>query len=221
MAEFSWLIGTILCALGVALCTKANFGLSMLTAPAYIIHLAVSKILPWYTQGTSEYIFQAGLLLLICLLVKRFRIKYLLSFGTAVIFGLVIDGWLWVFGGSAPFSTLPMRLAAFAFGELITALSIAFVFRSYLPPQMAECLVMELSAHFKVPQGKIKQINDIVFLILSFLLSLILTGGFTGVGWGTIVITLVNAPLIQWWGKLLDRYMEFDPMFPRLKAWFD
>ena len=43
MNEIAWVLGIVLCALGVALCTKADFGLSMIAAPAYIIHVGMSR----------------------------------------------------------------------------------------------------------------------------------------------------------------------------------
>lgn len=221
MAEPAWLIGTILCAFGVVLCTKASFGLSMMAAPPYIIHVAVSEFLPWYTQGTSEYVWQAALLLLMCLLVKGFKLRYLLSFATAVFFGLAIDGWLCIFGGSRQFHSLPLRILAFAIGLPCISLSVAFVFRTYLPAQIAEYLVMEVARHYGMKQTKVKQINDITCLLLSFGLSFLLTGEFTGVGLGTIVISLTNASIIGFWGRVLDRVFDFGPMFPRLKSFFE
>jgi len=219
MAELAWLLGTALCAFGVVLCTKANLGLSMMAAPPYIVHVTLVKYFPWYSQGTSEYVWQTALLLLTCLLVRKFRFKYLLSFATGFLFGMMIDGWLFVLGGSASYGSLAARIAALLFGQTCIALSVAMVFKSYMPAQMPECLVMEVSAHFGIAQTKIKQINDISCLVLSFALALFLTGGFNGVGVGTIVITLINAPLIQLWGKVLDKFFEFDPMFPTLKKW--
>ena len=191
----------------------------MLAAPPYIVHVTLVKYIPWYSQGTSDYVWQTVLLLLTCLLVRKFRFKYLLSFATGFLFGMMIDGWLFVLGGSASYESLAVRIAALLFGQNCIALSVAMLFKSYMPAQMPECLVMEVSAHFGIAQTKVKQINDISCLVLSFALSLILTGGFTGVGIGTIVITLINAPLIQLWGKILDRFFEFDPMFPALKKW--
>lgn len=221
MGEVAWFVGTVLCAFGVVLCTKANLGLSMMAAPPYIIHVAASKLYPWYTQGTSEYIFQTVLLILMCVLVKRFRLKYILSFATAVFYGFVVDGWLLVFGGSGSFGGIVPRIVGFVAGVLCISLSVAMVFRSYLPPQIAECVVIEIAAYFKVEQSKVKMINDVSCLVLSFLLSVLLTGGFTGVGIGTVVVSFVNAPLILLWGKLLDRYVSFDPMFPGGKHWLD
>ena len=100
MNEIAWIIGIVGCALGVSLCTKANFGLSMIAAPPYIFHVAFRVRMPWLTQGTAEYIWQGILLLFMCIVTGRFHWKYLLSFGTAVISGLCIDFWLLLLGGN-------------------------------------------------------------------------------------------------------------------------
>lgn len=221
MGELAWLLGTILCGFGVVLCTKANFGLSMFAAPPYILHVVLVKLFPWYTQGTSEYIWQLLLLAVLCLLVMRFRLKYLMAYAVAILFGLVIDGWIFVFGGSEPFSTIPGRICAFALGELTISASVAMVFRSYMPPQIPECLVMEVAQRYGKSMAGVKQITDLTCLALSFVLSLVLTGGFTGVGIGTVIFTLCNASLIRLWGKVLDRYFTFEPAFPKWKSWLD
>ena len=221
MAEASWLIGTVLCAFGVVLCTKADFGLSMMAAPPYIIHVTLQKFFAWYTQGTSEYIWQAILLILMCVIVGKFKPKYLLCFLTSVFFGFCIDGWLLLFGGNGGFEDMWVRIASFIIGELSISLSVAFVFKTYLPPQIAECTVMEIAKRFNIAQTKIKLINDVSCLVLSFALSLILTKGFTGVGIGTVIITFANAPLIKLWTKLLDKLFDFDPLFPKLKERFE
>ena len=221
MAEWAWLIGTVLCAFGVVLCTKTDFGLSMMAAPPYIIHVTLKEFWAWYTQGTSEYIWQAVLLIIMCVIVGRFRPKYLLCFLTSVFFGFCIDGWLWLFGGNGGFEEIWVRIIAFIIGELSISLSVAFVFKTYLPTQIAECTVMEIAKRFNIAQTKVKLINDITCLVLSFALSLILTKGFTGVGIGTVIITFANAPLIKLWTRLLDKIFIFDPLFPKLKEGFE
>ncbi len=220
MNEISWVLGNVLCALGVAMCTKANFGLSMLAAPPYILHVVISKFLPWYSQGISEYGWQIILLVVMCLIVRKFKVKYLLSFLTVIIFGALIDFWLMVFGGNAPFDSLVMRIISFVLGELIVSLSVAFYFRSSLAPQMAECLVVEASQKFKTSPEKVKMINDISCAVLSVVLSLVLTGGFTGVGIGTILIAVLNAPLIKMWGRLLDKVFTFEMASERFARFY-
>ena len=216
MNEASWLLGNVLCALGVALCTKANFGLSMVAAPPYIFNQFFVKIFPWFTQGTAEYFFQALLLLVMCLLIRKFSFRYLFSFVTAVIFGKMIDAWLAIFGGQAAYEGIVPRIFAFAAGELITALAIAFFFRTDLPLNTYELFVVKVAEAFDLTTEKAKLIHDIALFTVSVLSTLLLFHGFVGVGIGTVVITLVNAWLIKMWGKLLDKLFDFKPLFPKL-----
>jgi uncharacterized membrane protein YczE len=221
MGEVAWILGNIICALGVALCTKASFGLSMMAAVPYVIHLAVSEYLPFYTQGVSEYVVQAMVFVIICIVVRRVRLKYFLSIITSVIFGILIDCWIFILGGGGAYSEVWMRIVAFVLGELSIALSIALYFRTYLPIQIAETLVTEISRVFNLKMDRVKLINDIGYLVLAVTLSLLLTENFKGVGIGTIIITIVNAPLIKLFGRLLDKTMSFEPIFPKVNAWID
>lgn len=215
MNEIAWVAGIVLCALGVCLITKADFGLSMIAAPAYILHTGFIKIFPWYTQGTSEYIFQGVLLILLCIAVRRFRFRYLLSFVTAVLFGLTLDGWFFVFGGNAVYAGLAVRIFAFFMGSLSTGFAIAFFFRTRLPLQIYELVVTELSDRYGWKNTTVKQIYDAVSLLLSVLLAVLVNRSMTGIGIGTVILTVVNAPLIALSGKLLDRIFVFDSLFAK------
>ena len=200
-----WLAGLILCALGLSLCTKSALGLSMIGAIPYILHLWLRDAFPWFTQGVAEYVWEAALLLIMCLIVRRFRAKYLLSFGTAVLSGLCIDGWLMMLGGNGAYESMAVRVIAFAAGVIITALAIACFFRTSLPLQVYELTVTEIADRYGKDKNKVKMGFDLSMLALAVALALLLTGGLNGVGAGTVIITLVNAPLIALFGKLLDK----------------
>ena len=219
MNEIAWACGVLLCAFGVALATKANLGLSMIAAPPYILHIFMDNFFPWYSQGTSEYIWQGVLLIVMCIIVRRFRVKYLLTFGCAVIFGLAVDGFLWLLGGSAAYATLAARIIAFIISEIITAIAIACYFRTDMPLPVYELVVSEIAKCYSLNMNKVKQVNDILMLALSVVLALILNRSFAGIGIGTIIITLVNASLIALAGKIMDTYCDFSPRFPQLIAW--
>ena len=88
-AELAYVMGMILCPLGVCLSAKSGFGVSMVVAPAYVLYLRISETLPWFTFGKSEYIFQGLLLILLGIAVRRFKWKYLLSFVTAFLYGMM------------------------------------------------------------------------------------------------------------------------------------
>lgn len=221
MNEAAWILGTLLCALGRVLCTKSGFGLSMIGAPPYIMHLRLVKVFPWFSQGTAEYVFQAFLLLTVYVLLKHLKIKHFLSFATAIILGLMVDGWLWILGGNNIYESYLLRVVAFSSGELFTALAIAFIFRTSLPLQMYEVFVVEFSEKFNIGKTRVKLWFDVSMLILSVILALTLNHNLNGVGIGTIIITVVNAPLIDYFGKLLDRVFIFDLRFPGLGKFFD
>ena len=218
MNEAAWVIGIFVCSLGVCLCTKADFGLSMIAAPPYILHYALRGILPWFTQGRAEYVWQAVLLFGMCLAVRRFRWRYLLSFAAAFVAGKSIDLWFLLLGGNGAYENMAVRILAFAAGELLTSVAIAFVFRTTWPVQIYELLVREIADRYSFDVNRVKMVNDVSLFVLSAALSFLLTGGFHGFGIGTVLITAVNAPLIALCGKVLDRRFTFDSRFPKLSS---
>ena len=216
MNEAAWVIGIFVCSLGVCLCTKADFGLSMIAAPPYILHYALRDFWPWFTQGGAEYVWQAVLLIGMCLAVRRFRWRYLLSFAAAFVAGKSIDLWFVLLGGTGVYGSMAVRIVAFILGELLTSVAIAFVFRTSWPVQIYELLVREIADRYSFDINRVKMANDISLFVLSAVLALVLTGGFHGFGVGTVIITAVNAPLIALCGKLIDRIFTFEPRFPKL-----
>lgn len=216
MNEAAWLLGILLCSLGVSLCTKAGFGLSMIAAPPYILHLKLSLLSPFFTQGVCEYLWQGLLLVVMCLGIGRFRLKYLLAFGTGVLFGFALDGWFLLFGGNGVCESMLLRILLFTLGETVTALAVAFYFRTGMPLQIYELVVTEFSRRYGIDETIMKRINDVAMLLLSVGLALLLHRSLQGIGVGTVIITAVNAVLIGRFGKLLDRLFTFEPRFPRL-----
>lgn len=90
--ELAYLVGIVLLAFSTAMMEKADFGLSMVVAPAYLVYLKLSQTLPFFTFGMAEYLLQGLLLVAMMLLLRRFRMSYLFSFVTAVFYGLLLDG---------------------------------------------------------------------------------------------------------------------------------
>lgn len=201
----NWVLSITLCSLGICLCTKASLGLSMIAAPPYIIHCFFRDTFSWYTQGTSEYIWEAVLIIVTCLAVQKFKPKYLLSVLTAVISGFVIDFWIWVFGGNGMYESLPARIIAFVLGSVIISIAIAFVFRTTLPPQVYELLVTEISEKYGFDKSRTKLVNDIAMFVITIVLARLLTHSWTGVGVGTVIVTFANAPMIKFFGKIIDK----------------
>lgn len=228
-SEALWLLGIIFVAFGVAICSKANLGVSMIAAPAFVIQEALASLLPWLSVGMTEYVIQGLMLLLLCLVIRRFHWHYLLAFAVAVIYGYTLNFFLWALGGIS-FDAVWLRWVMLIVGDLITGFGVACFFRTYLPLQVYELFVAELSNRFDFRIGRVKSIFDYTLLVLSLIMALTLFGDLTTFDWttigyasfhsiglGTLVTTLLNSPIIMLMGKLLDLLFDPTPLFPRLK----
>lgn len=223
--ELNWLLGALLVSLGVAICNRANLGVSMIAAPAFIIHDATSQVTSALSLGVIEYLVQGFIILLTCLIVKRFNWRYLLSFLTAVIYGYFIDMWMLIIG-TEPFDALWMRWVMLIVGDVVTAVGVAFFFRTYLPVEAYELCVHEIVRVHKFNFHKVKWIFDFSCLGVSIILAVSLFGDVTTFDWstiythsfhhiglGTIVTTIISAPIIRLVGKLIDVFFGEEPLF--------
>lgn len=230
-AELLWLFGTVFVALGVAICSKADLGVSMIAAPAFVLSEALSPLWNVLTVGAVEYIVQGVLLALLCVVVRRFSLRYLLAFAVAVIYGYTLDLFLWLLSGVS-FDAVWLRWIMLLVGDVLVAFGVACFFRTYLPLQVYELFVAELADRFHLNINKTKWAFDIALLIVSITLALTLFGdvgsfdwttigyrSFHSIGLGTLVTTAINSPIISLMGKLLDRFFDPAPRFPRVKAW--
>ena len=200
--ELCFVLGIILLAFSATCMAKSDLGLSMVVAPAYLLHLKIG-----ISFGTAEYCLQAVLLLLMMLILRRFRLTYLLSFLTAVIYGVVLDAFMLII--EFPELSMMARVALFVVGLFAGAAGLAFFFKSYLTPLVYELFVREMAKKINVPLSYFKTYFDIVFCILAIMLSFAFFGfgHFEGVKAGTVVCALLN-------GWLIGRYTEsFDKKF--------
>lgn len=209
--EAAYIFGILFLAIGTALMEKASFGVSMVVAPAYIIHLKVSESLSWFTFGVSEFMLQGFLLILLSAVLGRMKLCYLFSFATAVIYGLVLDGAMY----AASFinsDVMAMRVLLYVSGIFICAIGIAFFFRSYITPEAYELAVKEIAARLGKDPCIIKTAYDISSCLISVVLSFMFFGFgvFKGVELGTAVCAAVNGYAISIVSKAMDRMFLFE-----------
>ncbi len=220
--EAAYIISLALLAFAVALIASTSFGLSMIVAPAYLL----SVKLPFLTFGQSEYVIQALLFIIMCLLLKRVKLIFFTSFLSGVIYGFILDLWRHIPlldpeitpPGSLP---LHLRIICFACGILLTAFSIALAFKSYLYPQVYDFFIMAVSKKLKLGEGKFKLLFDLSFLIISVVLTFVFFGKMIGIGVGTFIAAFLNGFLISSFGKLLDRIFVFTAASEKLERIFE
>lgn len=212
--ELAFVLGMIIMPFAIALCTKAGLGLSMIAAPTYII----SEKIP-LTYGQTEYIFQLFVLIIMSIIVGRFKLIYLTSFLSALVYGTILDFFIWCMSGFE-LTDLWARILFFACGVVLTSLGVAILMNTYLPPCAYDYLVREVVKERRLELKKVKLTNDAVYFILAALLTLVLHHKFIGITWGTLIIVVVNGNLISAFNKALNGRFEFFTRYEKLEKIF-
>lgn len=214
-SEAAYLVGVVILALGGALMEKSDFGLSMVIAPAYLIHLKVSEFLPFFSFGMSGYLFQGFLLIALSLVMGRFKKHYLFSFVTAVLYGLVLDGFVALLA-LCPYAGLGWRLGYYVSGMLCCSFGVAMLFHTYLPPEAYEVVVKTVTQKYSWSIAKVKTAYDCCSCALGIILSFAFFGfgTFRGVALGTVVCALLNGWLIGRFGHLQEHFFRFEDALP-------
>ena len=213
--ELAYILGIVTLSFGVAFMEKADFGVSMVIAPAYVLYRAISPHLPFFTFGMAEYCFQGILLLVLMLLLKKIRLSFLFSFVTAVLYGLMVD---LAMAAVRPLAmdTFVLRAVGFVVGLLLSALGVSLFFKTYIAPEVYELFVKEMSAKTGIPLPRFKTGYDITSCLLGIALSFLCFGfgKFVGVKLGTVICALVNGMTIGLFGRLHDKLFTFVDVLP-------
>lgn len=213
--EFAYVLGIVFVAMGVVLMEKADFGVSVVVAPAYLLYRWLSPVWRFVSFGMAEYCLQAFLLLVMALILRRFRISYLFSFVTAVIYGFVLDGFM-ALGTLLPTEFLWQRGICYVLGLLFCAAGVSAMFHTYIAPEAYELFVKELSARFRVDITRFKTGYDCVSALIGVVMSFLIFGlwHFVGVSWGTVLCALINGTVIGRFSAFYEKHWTFYDRFP-------
>ncbi len=219
--EISYALGLVIMAFAAAFTEKADFGMSMVVAPAYIIHLKVSEFLPWFTFGVAEYCFQGVLVFATIIVMRKFKLSYLFSFVTAILYGTILDFAMNTIA-FLPENTVAIRLLWYVIGTVLCSFAVSLFFHTYLSPEAYELIVKEISVKYKWDINKVKTAYDCFSVVLGIIMSFAFFGFgvFKGVGAGTIVCAFINGFLIGQFTKLLEHFFEFKNKL-KIQKWFE
>lgn len=221
-SELAYVLGIVTLALGCASMGKADFGFSMVVAPAFILSQVLSGFSDFFTFGTTEYIFQAFLLLLMVIVIRKFKISYLFSFVTAVIYGYTLDGINYLVNLAVPEVTMIARFVFYIVGMVTCSVGVAFMIRTYISAEVYELIVKEVPERFGLDLTKFKTAYDLVSCLVGVVMSFAFFGmwNFVGVSWGTFVCALVNGFLIGKFSGWIDKNLDLTDTLP-LRKYFD
>lgn len=210
-SEVAYVVGVLLLALATALMERGGLGMSIVVAPAYAVHLKLSEIWSFFSFGLAEYLLQGLVLILTLILVGRVRIAWVLSFGTTILYGLALDGFMALTAGMP--ASLWVRIPLYVLGFVLCVTAVGFMLHSYLPPSAYDLYAKLMTAKTGRPLSVIKTTYDIASLVVAIVLSLLFFGEIRGVGIGTVGGALLGGVCIRWMMVLQDRLFDFRDRF--------
>ncbi len=214
-SEVVYLAAIVLLSFSVAMISAANFGVSMIVAPADILSLKVSFL----SFGQAEYVLQGIVFTIFCLLMKKVKVVYFSSFLCCLIYGAVLDFWRYIIPVFNPEITppgsmaMPLRITVFVLGMLLTAFSVSLFFQTYLYPQVYDFFVKGVSKKYNINRTKFKTCYDICSLFIASIMTLVFFKKFVGVGIGTLIMTAFNGTIIGFFCRFLEKHFNILPIF--------
>lgn len=205
-----YMLGAVLLSLATAMLSAADFGLSVIVTPAYLVSIKV----PFLTFGQAEYIVQGILFIVFCIIMRQVKLLYFGAFLSGVIYGFILDLWRALIPHFNPDIYAPgtlsmeVRVAYFVIGFFINAFAATLYFKNRFYPQVYEFFVKGISEKYGMELSGFKLRFDLVFLAMSLSLSLALFHRLTGIGAGTLIMACCNGPLIGIYSRWFDGHFE-------------
>lgn len=216
--EIAYFAALALLAFGTALTAYGDLGISMVVAPAFLLHLYISQFLPWFSFGIAEYVLQAIVLLVLIIVLRKAKLSYLLSFVATLFYGFVLDASM-MLTALLPVN-LWLRIVVYIIGAIICCAAIALLFGCYFPPEAYELFSKEVAAKFRKPVHKMVNLYNMASLTLAVILSFVFFGTIQGIGIGTVACALLYGFVIQFFQKMYRKFICFEDKFP-LRKYFE
>ena len=208
--ELVYILGAAILSLATAMLAAADFGLSVIVSPAYLVSVKTGLL----TFGQAEYVVQGILFVLFCIIMRKIKLLYFGAFLSGIIYGFILDLWrTWIPHLNPdiyPTGTLPiqLRIVYFVVGFFINVLGVTLYFKNRYYPQVYEFFVKGVSEKYHIELPKFKLAFDLAFLALSLILTLVMFHKIVAIGVGTLIMACCNGPLIGAYSRWFDKHFE-------------
>ncbi len=192
-------IGLFIIALGIALSTKSNLGVSTISSVPYVL----SQIFTQLTLGQFTIIVQLIFLFIQFLILrKNFRLFDLLQIVSTVIFGYFVDFWVAVIRNiDPPNYAVQWVLCVISMFTITFGLNIEV--RASVTMVASDGLLDTIAKVYYIEFSKVKIAFDCIQVAIAVSISLIFTHSIIGVREGTLAAAIFIGLIV----KLYDRYL--------------
>lgn len=181
----------LIMALGIALCIRANLGITPISCPPYVLSLGLPL-----TVGQFTIIMHILLIIgQIILLRHEFRPIQLLQIVPAMGFGLFIDFWMHLTEWITPHD-YAISIITLLSGNLLLALGVHFEMKAHVVMLPTDGFVQAVSTRTGKPFAGMKTAFDLSLLLISIACSLLLFGRIEGVREGTFISAFLVGILV-------------------------
>lgn len=178
---FFYILGLLLLALGLTLCTKAGLGMSAMSTTPYCISLITG-----ISFGDAMFWFYCGCVAVeLVLKGRQTRLRDLLQLPLSLVFTRVMN----LYDAVIPQQTgaLWIRALVLLLSIVLTGLGVAMSLDAKLVPNPGDGVVQELAQFFKTGTGFMKNLVDLLCVAATVVLGYISGYHWSGIGVGTIL----------------------------------
>ncbi|MCQ2489331.1 MAG: DUF6198 family protein [Clostridia bacterium] len=219
-SEYAYFFSVLFLAISIAFMKAAGFGVSLSSAPAYVIYEKVS-LTQQISYGTAEYTIQAFILLFLFIVTGKFGKKHVFSFLTTLIFASTIDAITNVLE-LLPLEIVWVRVLLLALAIVIGPLGYALMDHTYISPIVYILYEQEIAK----ASGRDRNLVYWTFNVISGIFAIGLSfyffgvGAFVGVNIATILYTLSKILLREPWEKFIEKHFKFRTKYWQLERHF-
>ena len=195
--------GLMTLSFGMNLLIVADLGMTVHSVMPFVLNLAF----PALSLGTWSYLINFLYFAAIVIIMRKMTVKYLSSFGVAMLFGYALDFWRWLMY-ELVIDAFPLRILVFIAGSLTAAFGVAFFMISDYPLVPLDYFAKVVVNRYGFRFGVVKTTVDSSMCALSFLASLLLLHTVEGIGAGTILLAVFLGSVINKATQIFRRIFE-------------
>jgi len=211
-----FVLGILTNSIGVAFITRSNLGTGPTTCIPYIVSLEMAQINIPLSYGICNFIFNAILLgLQVLILRKKFQKFQLLQLPVALVFSLLIDGAMFL-TRNLPVDHYWLCIIWTVAGCVFRAVGVSFQVLADVVMLSTEAFVKAVSDSIRKEFSVCKLISDALMVGIAIGLSFLFFGKLDAVREGTIITVILVGPVSSYFTKRLgftSHYFETDGEF--------
>lgn len=177
---------------GASLTMKAAIGIGAYDA----VSLSLSKVLHIKVGNIGMCINIICIVLQMALLKKEFKLLQLLQIGATILVGIAINFFFYNVFGEMVVSNYILKLILLVAGYTVSAIAVAVVMTINIVSMPLEGFCLVLANKFKLNFGRVRQVADIIFIIVVISVTLIFKTELT-LREGTIIGMIIYGPMLH------------------------